>query len=40
MPQNKKFFRKKSTAKKARRKGEMIVSYMGGFQLKKRKKSK
>ena len=35
MGKYKKFYKKKSTAKKARRKGERVVKYMGGYQLKK-----
>lgn len=32
-----KFFKNKSSAQKARRKGESVVPYKGGFQLRKRK---
>lgn len=38
MGADKKFFKKKSTAQAARRKGEKVVSYKGGYQLSKRKK--
>lgn len=38
MPYGRKTFKKKSTAKKARRKGERIVKYGTGFQLRKVKR--
>ncbi len=38
MGKDKKFFRKKSSAQRARRKGERVVSYKGGYQLSKVKK--
>ncbi len=37
---DKKFFKKKSSAQKARRRGERVVRYKGGFQLSKVKKKK
>lgn len=36
MGKQKKFYRTKSAAQKKRRKGERVVSYMGGYQLSKR----
>lgn len=36
----KRFFKKKSSAQRARRKGERVVEYKGGFQLRKTKKKK
>jgi len=35
-----KFFKKKSAAQRVRRKGERVVPYKGGFQLRKVKKKK
>lgn len=35
MPAYKKMYKKKSTAKKARRKGERVVKYGKGYQIKK-----
>ncbi|KKK90431.1 hypothetical protein LCGC14_2723060 [marine sediment metagenome] len=35
-----KFFKKKSSAERARRKGERVVAYKGGYQLRKVKKKK
>jgi hypothetical protein len=36
MPMDRKMYRKKSTAKRARRKGESVVKYKKGYQLKRR----
>ncbi len=36
MGQGQKFFKTKGAAKQKRRKGERVVSYEGGFQLRKR----
>lgn len=38
MPMDRKMYMKKSTAKAARRKGERVVKYMKGYQLRKVKR--